>query len=87
MKILILILLLFIGTPSISLSNGYQYREHPSPYVILRAHQRILFLRDQLFRYQQLMKYNRATQYQIALYNKILQEHNYLVRKFGNPNR
>jgi len=86
MKTLLLILSLIISFNVNSADYANQYKNAPSTdnYIMLQSQSRIRELSSQILKLENLMKYRKATPYQIALHKKLLAEYNYLSTKYGN---
>jgi len=83
----LLIILSFIISLNISASDyANQYKNAPSSdtYIMLKSQTRIRELKSQILKIENLMKFNKATPFQITLYKQLLIEYKYLSTKYGN---
>ena len=82
----ILILLSLIVSLNVNASNyANQYKDAPSSdiYIMLQTQNRMRELKSQILKLENLMKFNKATPYDIALHKKLLDEYKYLYTKYG----
>jgi len=86
MKTILLILSLIVSLNANASDYVNQYKDAPSSdtYIMLQTDNRMRELKSQILKLENLMKFNKATPYQMSLHKKLLTEYKYLSIKYGN---
>lgn len=86
MKTLLLVLSLIISLNVNASDYANQYKNAPPSdnYITLQAQTRMRELKSQIFKIESMIKYNKASAYQIELCKKLSDEYKYISTKYGN---